>query len=196
MTYTYDVFLSYSRRNPVLPWVRDYFKPLLEEWLPQSMPSQPEIFRDEESIETGESWPYKLQQGLLKSKIVVAVLSPSYFRSPWCMAEWASIRQREIGLGLRTPAVPGGLLYPVCFHDGEHFSQDARDIQHKDLRKWNRASPAFPQTADYHDFIGEMQIIALEIAALIASAPAWRSDFPILTPPGDSVPPTDLPRLL
>jgi hypothetical protein len=62
MTYQYDIFLSYSRRDPVLSWVRDHFKPLLEQWLAQSMPADPSIFRDEDSIETGASWPWFQQE--------------------------------------------------------------------------------------------------------------------------------------
>jgi hypothetical protein len=197
MTYQYDIFLSYSRRDPVLSWVRDHFKPLLEQWLAQSMPADPSIFRDEDSIETGASWPLVLRDALLTSKLVVAVLSPSYFRSPWCLAEWESIAAREQKLGYRTLANPHSrLVYPVCFHDGEHFPEEVQRIQHRDLRPWNRASPAFQQTTDYHQFIGEMQTVANEVAQLISAAPVWQADFPVVLPPGLDEPVTqEVPRL-
>ncbi len=182
MSYTFDVFLSYSRKDPVLPWVRYFFKPLLEAWLRESMPEEPLIFRDEDSLETGTSWPLALQQGLHRSKVFVAVLSPSYFRSPWCRAEWKSFRQRENQLGLRTQGSVRGLIYPICFFDGDSFPPDAKDIQHRDLRSWNRASPAFQRTAAYDEFISVMQNIAEELAALLRTVPDWREDFPILLP--------------
>ena len=181
MSYLHDIFLSYSRKEPVLRWVR-FFKPLLEEWLAQAMPAEPKIFRDEESLETGTTWPLGLQQALHRSKVVVAILSPSYFRSPWCCAEWASIRQREAQLGLRTQAATRGLIYPVCFFDGDCFPPDAKDIQHKDLSTWSRASSAFRRREAYDDFESVVQGVALELAALLATIPAWREDFPILLP--------------
>jgi hypothetical protein len=183
MTYRYDVFLSYSRRDPVLPWVRDHFKPQLEQWLTQSMPQDPAIFRDEDSVETGSSWPLVLRQALLTSKITVAVLSPSYFRSSWCLAEWDSVSEREKILGYRTLENPRGLVYPVCFHDGEHFPEAVKKIQYRDLKRFNRATPAFAQTADYYQFVGEMQTVADEIAHLISVAPAWQPTFPVVLPP-------------
>jgi len=146
------------------------------------MTEEPLIFRDEESLETGASWPLALQQGLHRSKVFVAVLSPSYFRSPWCRAEWSSFRHREHQLGLRTQGKTRGLIYPVCFSDGDCFPPDAKDIQHKDLRSWNRASPAFQRTEDYHDFLSVMQGVAAELASLLRTVPAWQEDFPILLP--------------
>jgi len=182
MSYLHDIFLSYSRKEPVLRWVRDCFKRRLEEWLGETMEETPRIFRDEESLETGTTWPLALREGLHRSRVVVAVLSPSYFRSPWCCAEWTSIRQREKQLGLRTHAATRGLIYPVCFSDGDCFPPDVQDIQHKDLRAWNRASPAFERTEAYHDFLSVMQGVAIELAALLKTVPAWQEDFPMLLP--------------
>lgn len=195
MTYEYDVFISYRRKDPVLPWVREHFAPQLEQWLSESLPHEPKLFRDEDSIETGSTWPLALREGLRRTRLLVAVFSPSYFRSPWCRAEFESMLRREQQLGLRTPARPDGLIYGVCFSDGEHFPEAARAIQSKDLRPWNQTAPAFPFTAAYVQFVNEMQTIAAEIAKLLPRAPEWRADWPILTPteaPGVSTP---LPRL-
>ncbi|HBL30847.1 MAG TPA: hypothetical protein DD490_28765 [Acidobacteria bacterium] len=181
MTYAHDIFFSYSRKDPVLDWVR-LFKRTLEDWLRETMTEEPRIFRDEDSLKTGTTWPLALQQGLHRSKVVVAVLSPSYFRSPWCRAEWSSMRQREQQLGLRTQGRTRGLIYPICFHDGDCFPPDAKDIQHKDLSRWNRASPSFRRTVGYDKFLSEVQIIAEELAGLLQTVPAWQEDFPILLP--------------
>jgi len=99
-------------------------------------------------------------------------------------------------LGYRTCENPHGLVYPVCFHDGDHFPEEVKQIQHKDLRKWNRPSQGFLQTTDYHDFIGQMQAVAGEIAALLSVAPGWRDDFPVILPLGVHEPITlGVPRL-
>jgi hypothetical protein len=89
---------------------------------------------------------------------------------------------REQQLGLRTQDIPRGLIYPVCFHNCVCLPPDFKDIQHKDLSPWNRASPAFRRTLGYDDFLSVMQGIANELAALLQAVPAWRQDFPIHLP--------------
>ena len=53
------------------------------------------------------------------------------------MSAWKSMAKREERLGYRTPENPTGLVYPVVFFDGEHFSPEARRIQSRDLRQWS-----------------------------------------------------------
>ena len=45
---------------------------------------------------------------------------------------------REIELGYRTIANPGGLVFPVRAFDGEHFPQYAKDMQWLDLKYYVR----------------------------------------------------------
>ncbi len=195
MTYKYDVFISYRRREPVLSWVREHFAPLVEQWLPQALPQDPAIFRDELSIETGEAWPEKLRLGILHARLLVAVFSPDYFRSPWCLAEFESMRAREKRHGLRSAERPDGLVYAVRFSDGEHFPEAAQALQQKDLRRFNLSAPGFRLTQPYVDFEREMQIVVSEIAALLPRAPDWQADWPVVTPPAAPRAHAPLPRL-
>lgn len=195
MTYEFDVFISYRRKEPVLSWVRELFAPLVEQWLHESLPHEARVFRDEESIETGAAWPLALEQGLLRSRLLVPVFSPSYFRSQWCLAEFESMRARERVVGLRTPAQPNGLICPVVFHDGEHFPEAARALQSKDLRQWNQSGNALRGTERYVGFVHEIQGLAGELATLLARAPDWRPDWPIERPPSAPAVHAPLPRL-
>src|SRR5262249_8127901 len=95
--YLYDVFVSYRHKEPVLDWLRHHFYPKLQRWLPNVMPRDPEIFVDWQ-IEVGSAWPLTLREGLLRSRCMVAICTPEYFRSPWCLAEWRSFRARERAL--------------------------------------------------------------------------------------------------
>lgn len=195
MTYEHDVFISYRRRDPVLTWVREHFAPLIERWLPEALPQEPAIFRDEDSIDTGDAWPEKLRRGVLRTRLLVAVFSPGYFRSPWCLAEFESMLEREKRHGLRSAERPDGLVYAVRFSDGEHFPEAAQALQMKDLRRFNLTAPGFRLTEPYVEFEREMQIVASEIAAMMPRAPDWRSDWPVVTPPAAPRPHAPLPRL-
>jgi hypothetical protein len=179
--YAYDVFVSYRHKQPVMDWVKNHFHPLLDQRLPDAMPVEHEtkIFVDFDEIETGAAWPAKLREALRKSRCIVAVWSPEYFRSEWCMAEWRTFVERERLLGL--PADRQRLIYPVVFADGEHFPHDAKETQHRDLKKWNLPHLSFRNSLEFLDFDKEVQAVANELATMILKVPAW-NEWPILLP--------------
>ncbi|NOT62380.1 MAG: toll/interleukin-1 receptor domain-containing protein [Acidobacteria bacterium] len=195
--YQYDVFISYRHRAPVLDWVKNHFHPLLTQRLPDALPvaHRAEVFIDYEEIETGSEWPAKLRSALKTSRCVVAVWSPEYFRSDWCLAEWQTMRERERLLDMRTENNPHGLIYPVRFFDGDHFPQEAKDTQQKDLSPWNIPHPVFRDTPDYIEFDRQIQVVANDVARIIQRAPDW-ADWPVITPPIPTAPVVKgLPRL-
>ncbi|BAS57367.1 hypothetical protein NIES2135_32750 [Leptolyngbya boryana NIES-2135] len=193
--YIYDVFISYRRKGPSGDWVRNHFFPLLEAWLPESLPYEPKIFIDKTEIETGTDWEFVLEQALRTSRCLIPIWSPSYFRSTWCLAEWQSMRAREQQCGFKTATNPNGLIYPIVFHDGEHFPPEAKATQQKDLKKWNSSYPSFIETRGIVELEREVQVICAEIAVMLETAPLWQNDFPVVTPNVDSTINVQLPRL-
>lgn len=193
--YLYDIFISYRHKGQAMEWVRNHFHPLLEQRLPDSLPVQHElsVFIDLD-IETGAAWPAKLRQALKNARCLVAVWSPEYFRSDWCLAEWQTMREREKLLGWRSEQNPQGLIYPVVFADGEHFPPEARAVQWRDLRAWNYGAPAFRDTVGFLDFDQQVQKLAGELAGMILTAPAWQ-DWPVVTPNAAPEVVVKLPRL-
>ena len=194
--YEYDVFVSYRRKQPVMDWVKNHFYPLLDQWLPNAMPVEHKtaIFIDREGIQTGSAWPVKLQQALKRSRCLLPIWVPEYFRSDWCLAEWKTMMERERLLGLRTEQQPEGLIYPVVFFDGEHFPEEARNTQQADLRDWNYPYPHFRDQPAYLDFDKQMQLLVKELAGMIGRAPAWQ-DWPVITPIANEQVVVKLPRL-
>lgn len=180
--YLYDVFLSYRRKPPIEPWIKNHFYPELKDWLDSTLPYESRIYFDQEQ-ETGVNWPQNLKTALLRSRCVVTVWAPQYFRSKWCMAEWESIRKRQELLGFGTETNPRGLVFPVIFHDGKNFPIDASVIQSAtSLKKYNYPAPVFKQAPDYLKFIKEMQNIADELSNMILSAPEWQPNWPVVMP--------------
>lgn len=96
------------------------------------------IFFDQECIDWGERWKDKLQEALHCSKVLLAVCSPSYFRSPWCRFEWETFASREQVIGAKR------LRIPITHNDGRHFPQDAKDLQTMDFSDCVSVMPAFP----------------------------------------------------
>jgi hypothetical protein len=196
MGYEYDFFVSYSRRNPVGTWVRNHFHPQLEEWLASFARTAPRVFIDRD-IQEGEHWPSRLESALQRSKYLIAVWSPQYFSSSWCVAEWQSIRRRETLLGIGTPHAPLGLVCAVVFSDGKTFPSEAAATQHHDLSAWNYPMPEFRSTAKYLDFVDCMKQICEKLAAWVdeREAPGFDPGWPIVRPTPRRLPDAPLPRI-
>ncbi|GAA1288603.1 toll/interleukin-1 receptor domain-containing protein [Saccharothrix xinjiangensis] len=187
--YEFDLFLSYRRSGNVQDWVWNHFRPVLHHCLADELDREPRIFLDVE-IDTGTRWPDRLEEALRGSRLLLPVLSPQYFRSAWCLAEWRSAADRE--------ALVGGdcnLMYPVVFADRENFPAEARRRQARDLKPWNIPYPQFRETPAYIPFHQEVQKIAQEIAARLHHVPPWRPDWPVVRPPLPVIPPTAVPSL-
>lgn len=193
--YEYDVFLSYPRHEPALGWVHLHFFPRLQEWLTECLGRPAAIFVDTKDLETGTTWPLQIKQALLRSRILVPVLSAVYFRRPWCQAEWNSMRRRETMLGMRTPQRPSGLIFPVIFFDGESFPEDAKSIQLADFRRWNLNVPGFRNTDSYVEFVQEVQRFAQGVHRTFDDVPVWEDGWPVVEPPAVPDPTMKLPRL-
>jgi len=196
MDYEYDLFLSYSRKNPVEAWVRNHFYPELVQWLDSFAVKPARVFIDRD-IEEGDYWPERLEQALRHSKYLVAVWSPQYFASQWCVAEWQSMRHREARLGLALPQAPHGLVYPVVFSDGKSFPAEAQAVQRQDLSTLNYPNIEFKQTTRYLEFVDRMKSICEGLAAWIDErpAPAFDPDWPIVRPMPQRPLDATLPRI-
>ncbi|MFF7447474.1 MULTISPECIES: TIR domain-containing protein [unclassified Streptomyces] len=194
MDYEWDVFISYSHKGHVKDWVRNHFQRELTLSLEDVLPDDPRVFVDYD-IPVGTPWPERLEDALLKARCLVAIWSPPYFRSEWCMAEWVSMRKRQAALAATNGRAPT-LIYPIRFADGDHFHPDAKNTQQcRDLSKYAHDREQFRDTPLYMDFQKEMRTVAEEIAAILDRAPEWQAGWPVDRPPALERPQSRLPRL-
>jgi hypothetical protein len=190
--YQYDLFLSYTRKGNVPGWIENHFFPLLRDALTDRRPVAPRIFLDTQQ-EIGVNWPNNLEFALRRSRYLVAVWSAPYFQSPWCMAEWTSMLERERLLGMGGLDNPRGLVYPVVFADGNSFPPRALEVQARiDLKRWANPFPHFRDAPAYLDFFHAMSDVADALAERLDSAPDWQSDWPVVRPPPPA--PSNLPQ--
>lgn len=193
--YSFDVFLSYRRsgRGSVAEWVHNHFHPLLVSCLADELPEEPRVFIDLEA-ETGCRWPSLLEETLLRSRLLVAVWSPPYFHSSWCLAEWLSMEAREQVVRSKPGRTPG-LVYPVVYADSTHFPPAARERQARDMKAWSVPAAHYRESHDYHGLHREMRKLASEIAGILPRTPEWTPDWPVSRPQPLPLSPVDLPRV-
>ena len=121
MAWEYDVFVSYVSRGDEGRWVREVLIPPLAEELTNVHARELTIWHDRD-IEGGDLWPERLRQVLDRSRLMIGVFSPSYFRSRWCTWELATMLARHAGDDHTA-------ILPVIYRDGEVFPAEAKVIQ-------------------------------------------------------------------
>jgi TIR domain len=194
--YQYDVFVSYRRTGNVRDWVRNHLYPRLEDALADEMDRPPELFVDVTGIEAGDRWPVQLESALQRSRLLLAVWSPPYFTSPWCLAEWRTMLRRQELLGIGGPQAPGSLVYPIRFSDGDSFPPDARGIQQEMIfTPWRYPYPQFAQSPKYLDFHDAVVELAVRLTSRLEHSPPWQDDWPSEFPEPAAQRPAALPRL-
>ncbi len=191
--YEFDVFISYRRSGNPHNWMRHNFLQRFRDCLDDHLTDEPTVFIDEE-MDRGTNWPLRLQNALNRTKIMVAVFSPQYFRSRWCLAEWHTMAERERLLGLNSEEQPQGLIYPVVFSDSENFPEYVRDRAWRDLKQWNSPDLVFQQTPKWTEFHEQVESIAMDLAKLLPRVPDWRPDWPTHRPEPAHRASTPLPR--
>ncbi len=173
--YEYEVFLSYKHHKLILPWIEGIEERLVF-WLTQELGGEePRVFFAPETIEAGANWPEALRSGLRQSKCLVAIWSPAYFRSKWCVSEWKSFQKRESEEGLID-----GLILPIKFHDGEMFPDDAKARQAFDLSQYTSTTKAFWDTARADELDQRIRIFSAGLAKAVIGSPAFNPDWPIV----------------
>ncbi|WIX92464.1 toll/interleukin-1 receptor domain-containing protein [Amycolatopsis sp. DG1A-15b] len=180
--YEFDVYLSYSRQGSVSEWVFNHFFPSLSEALDDEMPYEPRIFVDQ-NMATGLAWPLSLERALLRSRLMVAVLSAPYFRSQWCLAEWMTMSGRE-----RESVATDDLIVPVVYAGGKNFPDFARSRQLVDFKTWSVPHDLFRHSRDYLDFHREVRRLAVDIAERLRTVPEWDAAWQVVRP--DAVSPS------
>jgi hypothetical protein len=193
MSYEYDVFVSYRRTGNVQKWTSNHLVPRLRDCLEGELDHDPRVFFDTEQ-EAGTPWPENLMRALQRSRLLLAIWSPPYFRSRWCLAEWKTITAREQVLGGGQESL--ALTYPIRYSDGKKFPDEACNVQQEMIFKdWNYPDPQFAQSELYLGFHSAVVTLAERIAERLDDVPPWDPDWPVVMPEPPEPGPTDMPRL-
>lgn len=94
----WDVFISYAHKDDETEpkgWVTALVQAIRAEHA-EFTPAPLRVFFDRQEIRALDDWQRRIFDGLHASKLMLAVLSDEYFRSPYCRKEWQIYRDHEI----------------------------------------------------------------------------------------------------
>jgi len=92
----YDFFVSYARSDNRDSWIDRFIDELLAEHRQFSGGRELTYFFDRNDIGSLDDWQHSLHDGLARSRLFLAFLSPAYFASEWCRREWKAWIDTEI----------------------------------------------------------------------------------------------------
>lgn len=132
---TNDLFVSYARNDNAEQLVDKFVDRLRRQLAIQTGRSDIQFFMDIENIDIGEQWDRRIRSDLEKSRLMLALLSPSYFRSAYCLKEWDYFfdKNKSTDVGLVLP------IELVSLVDAETDFSVAEDLDEEELRRWNEA---------------------------------------------------------
>jgi hypothetical protein len=192
--YKFDFFISYARRGSVQKWLLNHFHQKLLECLADQLAPTPKVYVDR-GMARAVHWPSSLQHALRHSKIMIQLLTPHYFQSRWCRAEWYSMLEREKVLGIANPGQPMGLIYPILYSDSDNFPPEGKERSWQNFKEFANPDPPYQETREFIHFHREVNRVAADLVELLHQVPAWRPDWPDVDPPDPLLPPpVPLPR--
>jgi hypothetical protein len=93
----YDFFVSYARKDNVGGWITAFLEALLAEHRRFSGGRSLVPFFDKSDIRGLDDWRQRIfNDGLAKSRLFLAFISPNYFAREWCRREWRAWIDTEI----------------------------------------------------------------------------------------------------
>ena len=112
-------------------------------------------------------WPSELREAIRGSRVVVALCSPEYFYSKWCLTEFASFQKR------------GKVVIPVSIYDGDAFPAYVKEIQAANLSEYVIVGEGFRRTERYVQFQDKLKQLSKDVARLLKQAPKY-SDWEVV----------------
>ena len=141
---------------------------MFQHWLEAELGQPPRIFFDADEIETGESWPSRLADGVASSKLMVCLWSREYFSSLWCMAELGQMVARRQSVGPSASPLP--IVIAVVIHDSESISPQLTDIQRFGIQEY--ANPWMARDSPKAEELSErIRVLARHVAHALARVP-------------------------
>lgn len=95
----FDFFVSYARKDNVDGWITRFIEELLSEhrkFTGGDASRELVPFFDKQDIGGLDDWQHRIHDGLAKSRLFLAFISPNYFASEWCRREWKGWIDTEI----------------------------------------------------------------------------------------------------
>jgi len=78
----------------------------LIKWISFDLGGEPKIFFDYTELNMGDSWAPNVESSLIRSKLLMPIITAEYFKSKHTLREWETFRLREKMTGSNSLTIP------------------------------------------------------------------------------------------
>lgn len=141
---TYDLFVSYSRRDNAQGRVTALVGKISRDF--ESFAGRPlrPLF-DVSEIGGMDDWRHRILRGLRESRLLIAILSPTYLKSPYCEWEFNDYVNHEISRGLVGDGIAPIYFVEVDWKEKRSEQQIAKWVEELRRRNYFDLQPWFHQ---------------------------------------------------
>ena len=132
------------------------------------MDDEPKIFFDYSELNLGDSLTEQTTSSLLQSKLLLAILTPAFFKSQWCAREWATFHYKEQISDSKSP-----LIFPIYVRGKEMMPSWAISRRLFDMSNVPLHAPAFTDKRQSLKMTEQIQRLAKEVAQLLPKVPPF-----------------------
>src|ERR1700730_401630 len=120
-----------------------------------------EIFQDTRDIRVGQQWKTRIEETLDSATLLIAILTPSFFKSEYCRKETAQFLEREARLGRSDLIIPVYYVGMRAFEKNEHDPDELVEVmKSRQSFDWTRLRFAEP---DSTELLRAVNALALQI---------------------------------
>jgi MinD-like ATPase involved in chromosome partitioning or flagellar assembly len=182
--YEFDLYISYANTALAEEWLRPFIE-LLREYLNELRGEPIKIFFDYRELNPQTDWSYPLTKAITRSKLILAVLTPTYARSASCLAEWQTFEERDKlnpmadGFSSIVPLLLVGTVDRLPAWAFDRFFER----QYLDLRNaFGHGSKSLLQGKPSVEVFDVVRKLAETICDLLDRVPPWKPIASVVTP--------------
>ncbi len=171
--YEFDVFVSFDSSMLLKEWV-PHFVAMLRNQLEVQLPGPLAIFADLHEIDLGSRWQDEIMRQLLRSRVMLALITPRYFRRQSTAREFLTFLRR-------TQAVDRSVLFPVMLAGNyKEFPPQVQQLQLFDMSKFRMQHlPNMLSSGLYAEWVEEIGRIAELLVPMLERAPPFDPDWTV-----------------
>src|SRR5262249_37595388 len=103
--YEYDVFVGRATSSVLNEWL-DVFSSQLGNRASMQFGRTLKVFQDLSEVRVDDVWRDTVGRALVRSRVLLAIVTPEFMASQWCVLEWATFERREKATGVDALIVP------------------------------------------------------------------------------------------
>lgn len=165
--YKYDLYISYKRGGVLNEWVESFIYNLTS-WLEVEMIEPPQIFLNIQDVDSMSSVNSAIDYSIKHSKLLIALLTPAYFASDFCIREWLFFEKREKQSMNAQP-----LILPILLRGGDLLPDHIKRRQLLNASESLMSFTALKRSGTSKGEYDLLQLVSQSITKMLENAPPF-----------------------